>query len=354
MAIVQSREELHQIQHLQSLDTVHQVNAKNRRQVENEAVLTKARNETALTQQQSTLAQSTSEASIPDCGKKPTIAKPATSGYFNPFEGDAADENINIVSVCRQALACQLTINSQFWSNSWQQASQTMTMYANFAPVVYNATLADWNGQAQVTSDQGQKAKEEGQVMGILAITSIGMGVAQTIKAGSEIKGGIALADEAKSAEAGRAVMAGEGAGPVGDGGVDGSIDDAARAENGSALSRGWAASKAGIKWTVTKFAETAANTANAAQFNQLMSNAAVNYIVEPKWATTISKDQTAVGQAEATAKQTEMFGQYYSTQSNRTYDLGSGSSQMIDYCYNLLTSIADNVAATSRQMFQG
>jgi hypothetical protein len=353
-AQVQSKEEVQQVQFLQSLDAVHQIQAKNRKEMDTEVTLLQARRETSSKTSQSTMAVSTKPPLVLDGGKKPLIGKPQTTALYDPFGDDPAGDNINIVAVCRAALACQLSINSQFWSNSWNQATATMQTYAKFAPVVYDATINDWNGQAQVTEDQGQKAKAEGMVMLGLAVTSVIMGVAQTYKAGSEIKSGIGVADEAKSAAAGRAVIQGQGAGAAGDAIGANGADDAERAAMGTRASRAWDAMKAGGKWSIGKFAETAAAAGQAAQLNQLMSNAIISYFYEPVWSSKIAKDQQVVGQAEATAKQTEMFAQYYSTQSNRTYDLGSGASQMIDTCYNLLTSIADNVAATSRQMFQG
>lgn len=274
-------------------------------------------------------------------------AQELTIAAKKPLESPNQDSNPNnnglgnndtpsIIAIIGQVLALQAKTNSNFWSTIWQQASKSMQMSVELAPIIGNAVKQNWNNQAAATEKEASIAKAEGISSIMAGVTAVVGGTAASFKEEPPLQDvGATNTTKALGQPAAQGLTSQEQ-----------TLTQKAQAvkdgASGTALSGGQRALS--IVDRTVKYAQTA--TAMSGAITQVTSTA-------PKKAA-IAKDQRNVGAADSLSKVSEQYAQYYSQDFSRNEDLRQGTQQNIDYAMNLLKSASDSVTQVIVSMFRG
>lgn len=279
-------------------------------------------------------------------------------GYNSKVFGGTGEQEQGLIAIMGAVLALQAKTNSNFWSTLWQQASQSMEMQVEFAPIVGAAIQSQYNAQSAATSAQATQSETD-------AFISFGMFGTSMLMAGymeySEPGENTTPTDESPANENETDEPGGTNPeSPESLSGeaeqVDSNADKVITDEDESFRSRAsktfnWAKGKlqAGQK-TVTSFLGKGLQTT---QMFSMLSQASTG-MNDAKYQSRQAAQQGLEGQAAATSQEAQMYSQFYGQDFSRMEDLRQGSGQNLDYAMNILLQASNSITQTDTSMFRG
>ncbi len=329
----------------------------------------------------------------------PTPAKPYAG--VQGTDGDGND-NMSLIAIIGMVLALQAKTSSQYWQNLWKQASESMNMQVNFAPIVAKAIKSSYDAQVSATQNEAKGALGAGISQIVAFGLSIGGGAFSTYKGlGSEqikedAKNIEELGEEAPAAAEGvgeeegflqagnneakansdannsetAAVAArsdaqekeelekvaarkAKGKAPAADevaGPPDNPLDPEEKVYSSRATKLKNALSKVFTSKNVTAMYE---NSLRAGQLAGMLGQGS-QQIIQAQYQSKAALFRGIQGQAEALKSLSEMLAQYYGQNFSRANELTSGAQQSIDTVMNILNSASQAVTGAVNSMFRG
>lgn len=296
----------------------------------------------------------------PDQGPK----LPAPSTEWDAFQGGDGQQE-GLISIIGAVLALQAKTNSNFWSTQWKQASASMMMEVNFAPIVGAAITAQYNAQSENTQTQADQASTTGAVnIAMFSISMVMAGIQEYKDPSEQLPTDKPKTFEVEPEQA--EPEEGSGTGDLENAGEDTElkkmnaeiddtkkvIDDETDAFKADAK-RTFAKGQQMMKRGMTYLTSYLGRAGQAAQMMSMLSQG-VTGLTDAKYLSTQALKIAAEGQAATLSKEAEMYSRFYGEDFSREEDLRQGASQNIDNAMNILQQAANTITATVKSMFGG
>lgn len=273
---------------------------------------------------------------------KKALQAPA-SDLASPQDGDlGTGEGTSVIALIGTVLALQAKINSNYWSTLWKQASDSMALSVEIAPILAQNVKDNWDSQAAATREEGSIARGAGIASVTAGTAAIAMGGWQAVSS---------IREEMAEVNAAKTPLEGE---------TSPQATEAVQnlKENDQNLSGKLTRSgKAGIgigKAVMKGLGKGLEKTLTTAQASVAFANGMNQLTVEAPGKKKIAKHQEAAGAADAQAKMNEQYTSYYDKDFSRTNEMNQGTSQNIDYAMNILKSLSDSLTQVVVSMFRG
>lgn len=273
---------------------------------------------------------------------------PAGSPGTSSGSSLADPENISIIAIIGEVLALQAKTNSNFCLTAWQQASMSMNLAVQLAPVIRTAVEQNWNSQAEATQQDANIAKNSGW----FAISSGAFAMLMGAKS----------AYDAAQEDAAKAVGTTNTTDALKQGAQEAQAqmqDDISKLPQNDEtltgrLSRAWKGLSGSGSKAMGGLFKALNSAASFGQFSMALSNGIAQVTVEAPGNAAKAIAQRQAGSADALSKVAEQYSQYYTQDFNRTEDMRQNSNQLLTTCTEILRNASDTVTQVTRSMFQG
>jgi hypothetical protein len=278
--------------------------------------------------------------------------------------GDKTDEdNMGLIAILGKVLALQAKSNANFWSSLWTQASQSMTMQVQFAPIVGSAIEQQYQAQSAGTTAQASQAQNDAWINFAMfggAIITAGIlpepepeaeNADRATEFQTENPSENTLESDATGTDATGASTGADTQSVVTD---EQNADDLlnnqdarrrASATKESALGKGAEIFK--------KFATFLGKSLQAIQLWGMLSQGATQ-LNASNFQTIVAQKQLAEGANAATSQLAQMYSQFFNQDFSRMEDLRQGAGQNLEYAMNILQQAANSITQTVTSMFRG
>ena len=278
-----------------------------------------------------------------DTSAKPQLPFP---GYNSSIFDGTGKQETGLITIIGNVLAMQARSNSNFWQTLWTQASDSMQIQVDFAPIVGQAIENQYQQQSNATQQQASQAFTD-------AFISLGMFAATAVTAGAmeysdslEETGITQKPNEFARETDVRPQTNNELSDEAGT-----TIND--DETNGGRISRDLdhygAIAKSGLK----KAASWLGRGLQVAQLTGMLSQFGTG-LNDSKYQSNQAEAEKAEGLAAAKSQEGQMESQFYSQDFSRMEELRQGSSQNIDNAMNILQQAANTITQTTTSMFRG
>jgi|GEM_PF-4030911 len=282
---------------------------------------------------------------------KPQLPNPDSNSQIF---GGGDDQDQGLISIIGQVLALQAKTNSNFWSSLWKQASQSMEMQVNFAPVVGAAIKAQYQAQSDATAAQAEQSSTDAWInIGMFAFAGFNAGMQEVETPDSEINNAKDVAAVDKTAEANapsaeQAIQATQEELNVADDVMNGETDSW-----WPNCEKTWEKAKSLMSRGKNIYTSFSAKLAQNSQMTQVLAQASTGWN-DAKYQGRIAAQQVIQGQNEAVSQEAQMYSQFYGQDYTRMEDLRQGSGQNLDYAMNMLQQASNTITQTVTSMFRG
>lgn len=277
------------------------------------------------------------------------------------FGGIPDEKQEGLIALMGEVLALQAKTQSLTWSVLWSQASESMMMQVEFAPIIAQAVQSNWTAQANATSAQATQSHQD--MISNFCMFGINMALG-ALQAGMDTenpfktKGDASIAEDAANGE--EAASGAAGAAPNATQTADLEAETEAQDAITQNKQQGATRAQAVKEYLMTngknglKFMNLALGKSLAAsQLSGPLGQAFMN-LHDSKGKTIQAYWQGVAGQSEALDKEAEAYAQFYGQSFNRTDELRQAAQQSIDYAMNILQTAANTITSTVTSMFRG
>jgi hypothetical protein len=274
---------------------------------------------------------------------------PSPKQNWSAFQGSGAGEP-GLISIIGTVLALQSKTNSNFWSTLWQQASKSMMMEVQFAPIIGNAIRAQYDAEAAATKSQADQAAQEGIISMVMFGTAVLM--AGYMEWNDEASPGNKGEDVESEVET-KAKMNGATQTEQTDLETNKLINNQDES-NLDRLKRYWNNFQSKFSKGQARFTSLLGKGIQTTTMMSMASDGITKYFVTSKHQAEQAMYQAQQGGCQALSQEAQQYSQFYGQDFSREEDLRQGTSQNIDYAMNILKSAADSITQTVTSMFRG
>lgn len=299
------------------------------------------------------IGNTTSQAGVPS---KPQLPNPNPGFNWGAFSG-VGQREVGLIAIIGDVLCQQARMNTKYWSTLWKQASESMQMEVDFAPLIADSIKSAYTAQSMATQAQANQSKEDG----IINLTMFSGAMLMSVYAEAtdeenplnkpNDESAVTNETDAEPVE-GEEEELNEQESNL----IEESIDKSG--ESGVSFKDRMTKlfSEGKDKYTIgqRRLASFLDRGMKSTMMMSMLSQGLTGYFVDSKYQGQQSVYQGQEGQCQALSKLGEQYSQYYGQSFSRTEDLRQGVSQNFDYLLNILKGVADSVSQTVESMFRG